>query len=202
MCPTTLPSDVLVGGLSIMAGFEVSGLLQWGGFFSPGVFKLIVPGILCGIMIYLLVRQLKSAAVLPACIVGMMLIFYTVLLTTGTSLDDARDGGWLSQAEPAPVWYQTWAYLKFNRVVWSALPPQIPTLIGMIFVVALSSSLDVAAIELELKKPLNYNHELKTVGISRILSCTERSHRYSLAREFFILCPPLLLRVVARDDFC
>jgi len=158
------------GGLSIMAGFEVSGLLQWGGFFSPGVFKLIVPGILCGIMIYLLVRQLKSAAVLPACIVGMMLIFYTVLLTTGTSLDDARDGGWLSQAEPAPVWYQTWAYLKFNRVVWSALPPQIPTLIGMIFVVALSSSLDVAAIELELKKPLNYNHELKTVGISNVVS--------------------------------
>jgi SulP family sulfate permease len=40
----------------------------------------------------------------------------------------------------------------------------------MIFVVALSSSLDVAAIELELNSPLDYNHELKTVGISNIIS--------------------------------
>ena len=149
-----------------MAGFEVSGLLQWGAFFSSEVFKLIVPGISCGIVIYVLVRRLRHAAVLPVCIVGMMLAFYAAQMATGATLDDARNGGWICQADPAPEWYHTWTYLKFDRVVWSALPPQIPTLIGMIFVVALSSSLDVAAIELELKKPLNYNHELKTVGIS------------------------------------
>ena len=40
----------------------------------------------------------------------------------------------------------------------------------MICVVALSSSLDIAAIEIELKRPLDYNHELKTVGISNIIS--------------------------------
>ena len=40
----------------------------------------------------------------------------------------------------------------------------------MISVVSLSSSLDIAAIELELKRPLDYNHELTTVGISNILS--------------------------------
>ena len=40
----------------------------------------------------------------------------------------------------------------------------------MVFVVALSSSLDVAAIELELKSPLNYNQELIMVGISNVVS--------------------------------
>lgn len=40
----------------------------------------------------------------------------------------------------------------------------------MILVVALSSSLDVAAIELDLGRPLDYNREIKTVGISNILS--------------------------------
>lgn len=40
----------------------------------------------------------------------------------------------------------------------------------MIGVVSLSSSLDIAAIEIELKRPLDYNHELTTVGISNILS--------------------------------
>ncbi|KAI2491507.1 secondary active sulfate transmembrane transporter [Fragilaria crotonensis] len=40
----------------------------------------------------------------------------------------------------------------------------------MIFVVALSSSLDVAAIELELNEPLNYNSELTMVGLSNLMS--------------------------------
>jgi SulP family sulfate permease len=40
----------------------------------------------------------------------------------------------------------------------------------MIFVVALSSSLDVAAIELELNEPLNYNNELTMIGISNFVS--------------------------------
>jgi MFS superfamily sulfate permease-like transporter len=40
----------------------------------------------------------------------------------------------------------------------------------MICVVSLSSSLDIAAIEIELRRPLDYNHELKTVGLSNIVS--------------------------------
>lgn len=37
-------------------------------------------------------------------------------------------------------------------------------------VVALSSSLDIAAIDLELPKPLEYNYELQMVGLSNICS--------------------------------
>lgn len=44
------------------------------------------------------------------------------------------------------------------------------TLCTMIVVVALSSSLDIAAIELELGSKLDYNHELRTVGLSNIVS--------------------------------
>lgn len=54
--------------------------------------------------------------------------------------------------------------------MWSVLPSQTLTILSMISVVALSSSLDIAAIEIELKRPLDYNHELKTVGISNIIS--------------------------------
>lgn len=40
----------------------------------------------------------------------------------------------------------------------------------MIVVVALSSSLDIAAIDLELPKPLEYNYELRIVGLSNVIS--------------------------------
>ena len=158
------------GGLSIQAGTEVTGILQWGAFFTKGRLKLIVPGLFCGIMIYVLVRRTKHMAVLPCCICGMCVVFYLVLLVTGTTLEEARDAGWVSAADDPPPWYLTWTYLRFDKVVWSVLPHQIPTLIGMTFVVALSSSLDVAAIELELKQPLDYNHELSTVGLSNCVS--------------------------------
>lgn len=38
--------------------------------------------------------------------------------------------------------------------------------LGMVVVVAFSSSLDVAAIEMEIGKPLDYDKELTTVGLS------------------------------------
>ena len=71
--------------------------------------------------------------------------------------------------DPPPVWYQTWQYLRFHKVVWSVLPKSVLTEVGMIFVVALSSSLDIAAIEIELKRPLDYNCKLTTVGISNLV---------------------------------
>ena len=42
--------------------------------------------------------------------------------------------------------------------------------LGMFLVVSFSSSLDIAAIEMELGKSLDYNKEIETVGISNFIS--------------------------------
>ncbi|RHY60717.1 hypothetical protein DYB26_004829 [Aphanomyces astaci] len=47
---------------------------------------------------------------------------------------------------------------------------QLPSWIAMYFVVAFSSSLDVAAIEMALHKPLDHYAELQTVGWSNVIS--------------------------------
>lgn len=60
--------------------------------------------------------------------------------------------------------------MNFEKVVWEALPGQSLTVMSMIIVVALSSSLDIAAIDLEIAKPLEYNFELRMIGISNIFS--------------------------------
>jgi SulP family sulfate permease len=57
-----------------------------------------------------------------------------------------------------------------SDVNWTAFPPQIVRFTGLFFIVAFSSCLDVAAIEMELGLPLDYNRELQTVGISNIAS--------------------------------
>ena len=62
-------------------------------------------------------------------------------------------------------------YALFNIHDWRlstidklSLLRQTPKLLALFFVVAFGSSLDVAAIQAGLSDPLDFNHELKTVG--------------------------------------
>ena len=155
-----------MSGISLMAGatgdVDIFVVLDHLGF--------VLPGILGGVFIYCSVRTLRHVAVLPMCIIILLIIFYAVLGLTKTSVEDATEIGWIRKSQEAPVWYLTWEFLKLNKVDWSALPGLVLTELSMIFVVALSSSLDVAAIELELQRPLNYNRELTMVGISNLVS--------------------------------
>ena len=57
----------------------------------------------------------------------------------------------------------SWSYLDFSQVQWQVLPSQLLSWAAMVLVVAFSSCLDVAAIEMEVSKPLDYNKELETV---------------------------------------
>lgn len=66
--------------------------------------------------------------------------------------------------------FDAWKMYDITKVEWHLFPKQIITLLGMFLVVAFSSSLDVAAIEMELGLPLDYNRELFTVGMSNLVS--------------------------------
>lgn len=132
--------------------------------------RLVLPGLLSGLAIYTAIRRLRHMAVLPTCSVALILIFYLALWATDTSVAQATDYGWIRAMDPPPVWYKTWDYIRLDKVQWDILPNLLLTEFGMILVVALSSSLDVAAIELEVKRPLNYNRELRMVGMSNLMS--------------------------------
>ena len=156
-------------GVKLMAGTQTLPAVWQNG--ASGL-KLALPGFLCGLSIYFAVRTVKRVAVLPCCMAAVLLGFYGVLLFEGVSVDEAREAGWLPHKEGprSQTLGDTYKFLVFDKVVWSALPSQIMTLISMTFVVTVSSSLDIAAIELELDTPLDYNRELTTVGIANVLS--------------------------------
>jgi len=159
------------GGLCLMAGVQVSGIMEWYKFLHEREILLILPGILGGLGIYLSIRTVKHMAVLPLSVASIMLAFYITLTITGTTIAEAKELGWVNQADPPPVWYHTWDYIQFDKVIWNAIfPGQLLTFFSMVFVVALSSSLDIAAIDLEIPKPLEYNYELRMVGLSNVIS--------------------------------
>ena len=86
-------------------------------------------------------------------------------------LSAAPHGPYSCQGSSAPFWsiYElfNWHFdggLKIGGVMWSAMPRQVPQLIGLFAVVAFGSSLDVAAIQQDSPQPLDFNAELLTVG--------------------------------------
>lgn len=174
-----LPTCVIAGYLAFIGFFcGKSGIMLMAGgsndvSFLKAVlnnYDLVAPGIFGGLFIYYSVRNFQHVAVLPITIFILLLVFYGGLAVAGYTLEEATEDGWIRKAEHSPVWYRTWDYLQPSLVVWSALPGLLLKELSMIFVVALSSSLDVAAIELEMKQPLNYNQELIMVGISNVVS--------------------------------
>eukprot|EP00577_Skeletonema_sp_RCC1716_P008097 CAMPEP_0113438742 /NCGR_PEP_ID=MMETSP0013_2-20120614/38106_1 /TAXON_ID=2843 ORGANISM="Skeletonema costatum, Strain 1716" /NCGR_SAMPLE_ID=MMETSP0013_2 /ASSEMBLY_ACC=CAM_ASM_000158 /LENGTH=754 /DNA_ID=CAMNT_0000329473 /DNA_START=38 /DNA_END=2299 /DNA_ORIENTATION=+ /assembly_acc=CAM_ASM_000158 len=177
-----LPSSVVGGylayigffcgqaGLALMASVDVTGLSQWYKFLDPRALTLLAPGVVGGCFIYFMVRTFRHMAVLPSTIAMLMVAFYLTLWATGMSVEEATRLGWINQTVETPSWVHTWDFLQMDKVVWRVLPSQTFTIIAMISVVALSSSLDIAAIEIEMKRPLDYNHELTTVGFSNIVS--------------------------------
>jgi len=156
-----------MAGVGLMAGQSSVSFRQ---ITDDGTWSFVLPGILGGILIYGTVRWLRHMAVLPTCILALLVLFYLVVWWTGSSIEKVTEQGWIRAMDEQPHWTSTWDYLRLDLVEWGVLPHLILTEISMILVVAMSSSLDVAAIELELKRPLNYNGELKMVGLSNLIS--------------------------------
>lgn len=158
-------------GLSMMTTQSIKEPADWGKLASYDALALSVPGVIAGTMIFWVNSRWDHMAVMPCCLAAMLITFYSLLLVTGTSLEDARAAGWVAEPPASPRSIsQIYGFYDFSRINFSHLTRQIPTWIAMYFVVAFSSSLDVAAVETALGKPLDHNHELQTVGISNLLS--------------------------------
>jgi MFS superfamily sulfate permease-like transporter len=112
-----LPSSVVGGylgyigffcgqaGLALMAEVDVSSLTEWWKFMDVDALVLMTPGVIGGCVIYYSVRTFRHMAVLPTCIVMLMVMFYAALRATGTSVRDATEYGWINKNfKESPAW--------------------------------------------------------------------------------------------------
>jgi len=140
--------------------------------FSLESLELAIPALVGGISLALVEKRAESWLALPACIIALPIFFYIALLLSGTSLQRARQRGWMNEIafeDTQPFWH-VWEMYDFGQIEWDQVPKQFVTWISMTFVVSFSSCLDVVAIEMDTGKELDINHELKTVGLSNIVS--------------------------------
>ncbi|RHY30458.1 hypothetical protein DYB32_004304 [Aphanomyces invadans] len=161
----------LQAGLAMMSGKEVKEIADWGQLSDLKSLYLCFPGIVAGVFIWVVTQRIKHFTVLPTCMFTILVLFYGSLILSGSSFEDARAYGWIAPLPNATMSVlDIYKHFKPSHFHPEFLLDQLPTWIAMYFVVAFSSSLDVAAIEMALHKPLDHNAELQTVGWSNLVS--------------------------------
>ena len=95
-----LPTSVIAGYLAYIGFFcGKSGVYLMAGTSEPEVLRnkvvLILPGIVGGLLIYVMVRIIKHVAVLPVGIIVLLVMFYLALMVSDTSIEDATERGWI-----------------------------------------------------------------------------------------------------------
>lgn len=157
--------------LAMMAGTDVKSIYDCM-FLLNDLTKLglVLPGILSGVAIYVLVPLMKSPLTLPACLFVILTLFYLILHLRGNSLADARSAGFIEPLSTATSIANIWDVFSLEKLAMHQIPLQAGRWFGMVVIVGFSSCLDMAAIEMEYTKALDYNSELQTVGWSNVLS--------------------------------
>ncbi|CAM9457545.1 unnamed protein product, partial [Ectocarpus sp. 13 AM-2016] len=157
-------------GLAFASGLEISGIGDLGVLASREALLLVLPAVLAGLVMYHSLRRFPSPTTLPLLMAAFLGTFFAFLRVTGTTLDEARAAGWVSAGSPMLPLNHAWDCFSFADIHWGAFARVVPNLLAMIVVVAFSSCLDIAAIEMEMAKPLDFNGELQTVGWSNVIS--------------------------------
>ena len=151
---------------------------------------IIGVGVVLGLMLMQVQHRATHVAVFPAAMAAIIAVFYAVIWAQhgaiAPAVTAARDWGWLKLPESlgddgggssgqlvgqaSNSVFSAWSLFFHGKIQWFAVLRCGPSWLAMYFVVAFSSCLDIAAIQMEIGKVLNFDHEIQTVGLANMLS--------------------------------
>ena len=160
----------LEAGVALCIGKPMTTISDWAYLLEPHSLLLATPGLVAAFILTIISRKATNDAVLPIAMVAIPALFYIVLFLCSVTLDEARDSGWIGEETPPVSPKELLHLVDFKLVHWSMIKKCMGTWVGMLFVVAFASCLDIAAVSIDMGKPLDTNKEMVTVGASNFMS--------------------------------
>lgn len=161
---------VLMGVFRILTGYRLS-VLNVGHVLDADIAKKLLAGIAVAAFLLIGRRYWKSPLALPAQLMASVVVFYAVLLISGTSLAEAQAQSWMFVLPSARAFAPPWT-LTFERFPWPALPELGADFIALMFVSTLSVLLNITSIEMSTKREAILDRELKVQGVANLLCAT------------------------------
>jgi SulP family sulfate permease len=160
---------LLKGGLYVASGVEVH-LRTIGLMLRAESLKHWLPALAFGVILLLAVRLVRKPQVIPIVLAVGLALFAIGMLVTGSSIDTAREGGWLlGPFESARLW-QPWTLRALGGADWSAVLGQAAGIATAVLVAAIAILFNISGTEIVLHRDLDTNRELRDAGVLNVIS--------------------------------
>ncbi len=152
MCDVSLS----MGNLALLTPPET--LIKW------------LPGIIYGAGLFIILQKRSHFLILPGSIVLSAMIFYGILVFSGTSIQEAKTAGFLVSGVPAGGLWPAFSLADFSLVQWPIVFQQFPGILTVALVSIIGMLLNMSGIELAARNELDMNKELMVSGAGNIIA--------------------------------
>ena len=157
------------GGIYVASGIEVH-LRTIGLMLYSEALKHTLTALAFGLILLFAVRFVKKPLVIPIVLGVGLVVFAIGMLVTGSSIDTAKDGGWLlGPFETARLW-QPWTFRALGGADWSAVLGQAAAIATAVLVAAIAILFNISGTEVVLHRDLDTNRELRDAGFLNVIS--------------------------------
>ncbi len=164
-----------IGWLLVQAGFGVMTDLSLGWAQIPHIFKIDilikwVPALIFAGVLLFICQRYSHYLVMPGMILAAILLFYLIVIFTGTPLVDVRSLGWFLGPFPEEALWQPVSLSSLALVEWKVVIGQIGSAVTIFFISFISLLLNSSGLGLIARKDIDLNHELKSTGLANLLA--------------------------------
>ncbi|MBC8096289.1 MAG: SulP family inorganic anion transporter, partial [Akkermansiaceae bacterium] len=157
-----------VGSIRVMTGKSLR-FTELGHLFDGGLVMKWLPGVLLGLVIFLLLRRFKRPILVPGLLVGAVILFYFILIASGSTVAEARTNGWLPAVQSGSnLHLRFWDFSQLREIQWASVP-SVWGLVGTVLLTAvISILLNSSGLELVVHQEIDLNRELRAAGVANI----------------------------------
>ena len=154
------------GGLTLtVVSWNLTELFQ-----SPVLLRWL-PSLLLALILFIAVKLLQNNSIIPVLIIGAITVFYGTAWQSGYSVEKLSAEGWLLGPFQNQSLWQPLTISELVLVEWRVIAGQTANIITVLTVSSIALLLNASAFELESKKDVDLNKELRVAGIGNLLSC-------------------------------
>jgi SulP family sulfate permease len=156
------------GALEVLAG-QVLRPATMRAFLEPDVLLRWVPGALFAVTLFVALRWYRHILLLPALLLGSIVVFYAALLMTGTTVSTAGANGLLLGPFPDDSLWRPLTPSALGQIHWPSLIAELGSVAPVLVVGVVTLLLNASGLELAVHRDIHLNRELKIAGVANLL---------------------------------
>jgi sulfate permease, SulP family len=157
------------GGMGVMTGTSLT-TASASRLFTVDVATRWIPGLVVAVTVLVLLRLFAHFLIIPAALLGSVVLFYLVVPLSGSSIGQAQTAGWLLGPLPGGQFWHPWMTQALGHASWGAIASQAGNIATVVVIALLTLLLNASGIELLMNRDVDLNRELRAAGAANLVS--------------------------------